>query len=692
VRLRDRLANLLGADRPEHLRLILVLDALDEAAEFIEPWAKRLGQGVYTLVTCRAEIADEPRVLRAWRERATENGMPVVEHTLRPLDGEAIAEWLSAAIGRTVALTDSMVASAQRASEGVPLFAAYLIPDALASLQVGAADPFPATFNDYARRQLDELRNGLIGAPIGRWTWGNVLDLFAVLSVAKAPLLPAALRGLTGGERLDELDQRAKRWMSRRADADGAVSLVHPRLASVFGIVLAEPDFDVDAVEIEQRLVEACARAWGRARDPLRAYALVWLPAHLIGLNRIEETAELLSDAAFLVARLASDPTVAAVHATASETIRLDLQLAGGHSAVATWRRFWVGTEARLANGIERAASLGLIATELFAQLVEDVFEPQELASLRLPEALPKRSSRGPRLTRACGFSHPALLRSADSAHQGEVSGVLVLGDVLVSWGRDGAIRFWSRAGEPRPGGPAAAHQGGVWGVLALGDRLVSWGGDGAIRFWSYAGEPRPGGDPAAHQGSVEGALALGNRLVNWSLEGSIRFFNPAGEPLASRDPGGVWGVLALGDGLVSWGGDGAIRFWSRTGEPRPGGDPAAHRGGVQGMLALDDGLVSWGGEGAIRFWSQAGEPRPGGDPAAHQGVVWGVLALDDRLVSWGGDGAIRFWSRAGDLGPYRRPAMDQDFISGMLAFGDSLVSWGEEGGIRFWSQGVNRR
>jgi len=72
-------------------------------------------------------------------------------------------------------------------------------------------------------------------------------------------------------------------------------------------------------------------------------------------------------------------------------------------------------------------------------------------------------------------------------------SGVLALADGLVSWGGDGAIRFWSLAGEPRPGGdPTAhraarrgldptAHEGGVLGVLALADGLVSWGRDGVV-------------------------------------------------------------------------------------------------------------------------------------------------------------------------------------------------------------------
>ncbi len=48
---------------------------------------------------------------------------------------------------------------------------------------------------------------------------------------------------------------------------------------------------------------------------------------------------------------------------------------------------------------------------------------------------------------------------------------------------------FWSRTGETRPGRDPEAHQGAVGGVLALADGLVSWGEDGAIRFWGQTGE-----------------------------------------------------------------------------------------------------------------------------------------------------------------------------------------------------------
>jgi hypothetical protein len=58
-----------------------------------------------------------------------------------------------------------------------------------------------------------------------------------------------------------------------------------------------------------------------------------------------------------------------------------------------------------------------------------------------------------------------------------------------VSWGHDGAIRFWSLTGEPCSGGDPRAHEGGVRGVLPVADGLLSWGGSGVFRRWTRDGK-----------------------------------------------------------------------------------------------------------------------------------------------------------------------------------------------------------
>ena len=693
TRLADRLATLLGGDQPEGTRLVVILDALDEAAEPIDPWATKIGRGVYILVTCRAEADETPAVLRTWHKRCKEDGTLAPEIALSPLDAAAIAAWLSAAVEQDFAATDPLVTRARTASEGIPLFAAFLIPDAIQEMRAGTKDPFPPSFASYARQRLEELRALYARPHGGAWSWTKVLNLFALLTVAKAPLPPMWIHrlfgdGKFGGPTLDELDQRVDRWLWRRAQG---VSFAHPRLASVFASVL--PEFDVDVRAIEALLLEECTTAIASTKGTvLTPYALAWLPMHWLGRDEPKEAAKLLGSGAFIVARLRQRPTDAGatVRKTAGETFDVDRTIGGSDVSLAAWRRFWSETEGRVLGGLAYAEWMALEPLGIFAQLVRDRFGDMSPIYLATASAISDAEIAAPRLTGVCAFRHPFLLRSIN-AHAGGVLGVLALDDGLVSWGRDGAIRFWDRAGQPRPGGDAQAHAGGVLGVLALDDGLVSWGRDGAIRFWDRAGQPRPGGDAQAHAGGVLGVLALDDGLVSWGDDGAIRFWDRAGQPRPGGDAqahaGWFLGVLALDDGLVSWGDDGAIRFWDRAGQPRPGGDAQAHAGGVWGVLALDDGLVSWGRDGAIRFWDRAGQPRPGGDAQAHAGGVLGVLALDDGLVSWGRDGAIRFWDRAGQPRPGGDAQAHAGGVWGVLALDDGLVSWGRDGAIRFWDR-----
>ena len=217
ARLADRLATLLAADRPKDARLIVVLDGVDEAAEPIEPWPTSLGCGVFILVTCRAEAEEEPRILRLWRERAVETLTLTLHRTLPPLEAEAVAAWLTAATGQQIEGSNPLLARAMRASEGVPLFVSYLIQDAIEALQAGVENPFPASFGDYARSRLTELQDRLAVSQAGRWSWGEVLDLFAVLCVAKAPLSTTALRDLVNRHHWDEPEQRVARWLWQRS-------------------------------------------------------------------------------------------------------------------------------------------------------------------------------------------------------------------------------------------------------------------------------------------------------------------------------------------------------------------------------------------------------------------------------------------------------------------------------------------
>src|ERR1700759_1035189 len=55
-----------------------------------------------------------------------------------------------------------------------------------------------------------------------------------------------------------------------------------------------------------------------------------------------------------------------------------------------------------------------------------------------------------------------------------------------------------------------------MMGVEALSDRLVSWGWDGALRFWSLEGGKLDGGAERAHNAVMGILTLLDGRLVTW--------------------------------------------------------------------------------------------------------------------------------------------------------------------------------
>ena len=152
--------------------------------------------------------------------------------------------------------------------------------------------------------------------------------------------------------------------------------------------------------------------------------------------------------------------------------------------------------------------------------------------------------------------AHPPLergLHRSIDAHSGRVKGVLPIGDRLVSWGADGALRFWSLDGAALAGGATDAHFGEVWGVQVMGDRLVSWGEDGVFRFWSLDGSALPGGVIDAHRGGFggsRGAPPVGDRLVSWGETAR----SDSGALTAPRSQAGRPTPISMGQGCAAGG------------------------------------------------------------------------------------------------------------------------------------------
>jgi hypothetical protein len=214
--LADRLAMCLREDRPAGTSLVVVLDSLDEAAERIEPLASgKLGRGCYVVASGRANESEQPAFLNRWRELAHSRTCAFSEATLAPLDREDIESWLGAA--SELPITAGVGDRVWRASEGVPLFASFLVSDAISRLHhsriARGNDDVPESFVAYAGRELQSLRD--------LWVF-QIERLFALLAIVKGPIGSADISAIIGDFTLSgsRIDSRIQRWFSAIAQAN----------------------------------------------------------------------------------------------------------------------------------------------------------------------------------------------------------------------------------------------------------------------------------------------------------------------------------------------------------------------------------------------------------------------------------------------------------------------------------------
>ncbi len=724
---RDRLSRLLGQDRPAQQRLVVVLDGLDEAIELIAPLTTgQLGRGVFLVVSGRAEAHEEPIFLRAWRQQHQRPQGPFTERQLASMPPKDIADWIAFALAEPVAADDPRVRAAWQASEGIPLFIRFLVPDAIEKLRAGqdVDTAFPASFNKYAEQEYQALEN----AAYGKTMAAQAQALFGLLALAKAPLAASDIQALTGTiPNLTGMDSRFARWFRvTPAGQELQAGFAHPRLARVFRTILDETH---QLAALRESLLDYCRAAWQpqdqpggqprgqqQGRRQASAYALEWVVEHLNEAGAADTAAALLADPAFILHRLRSAHGARLLARTVTETLQAGDDAAG---ELRRWRKFWSACEAIITQVFHDDTSSSEAAAR-FLQLAVDCAETDtEQATLRQLV----REYKYPLpiyLNQPVRQQETLLLRSIQHSSSGWLRGVLVWGEKLISWGEHkglgGTFRFWSQNGQPLTNKPIQAHSGGVNGLLPVGENLVSWGWDnglgGTLRFWSLHGNEPLGGKPIqAHSGSVDGLLPVGENLVSWGgdtdLGGTLRFWSQKGAPLSDQPiqahSHSVDGLLPVGENLVSWGWDiglgGTLRFWSQNGEPLGGKPIPAHSGRMGGLLPVGENLISWGEDtdlgGTLRFWSLHGEPLPGKPIPAHSGGVNGLLPVGENLVSWGWDqglgNTLRFWSLHGDepRGGKLIPAHSGG-VNGLLPVGENLVSWGGDtdlgGTLRFWS------
>lgn len=280
--------------------LVIVIDALDEAERvFSPPFPARLPDGVFLIVSARADEGETPDYLREWVEDAQ------TLH-LNRLPTDAIKRYLQSAgdgVLAQFAEDEQFLAEVDQKTEGFPLYLHFLTDEMIQTAQAGGdvravLTRSPSGFSGYVRNQFMQLARS---EEIQRNR--EVQNLFALLAVAMGALTKEDVQELTelAPFELADLPWRATRWFTIQHLEDGTTlyAFAHPLLADEFERVLG-----ANAQRARNRLIDYCAR-WQEHKSP---YALKHYHEHLQEAKRSDELFALACNQAFLQAQAENLP------------------------------------------------------------------------------------------------------------------------------------------------------------------------------------------------------------------------------------------------------------------------------------------------------------------------------------------------------------------------------------------------
>jgi AAA ATPase domain len=277
VTTRERLYSFVKRQGGRERRLVIVIDALDEAdghSSFRFSFPDPLPDGVLAVVSARAEENEAPAYLADW--------LPSAERIhLHRLPRAAVAEWLRRCsgerLGEFVGRQDFVDLVSDR-TEGLPLYIHYLV-DELTNAPWADTEPHriveatPRGFTAYLKKQYEQLLADLRDGGDANWE-EQCWRFLALLSVAKGPLRGPELLELTERNlRARHLSQlrnswQVSRWLrSLEQDDTWSFAFEQPVLAEEFARAYAD-----DAEVALGRLLEWCARS-ERSEYALRHYA-----------------------------------------------------------------------------------------------------------------------------------------------------------------------------------------------------------------------------------------------------------------------------------------------------------------------------------------------------------------------------------------------------------------------------------
>jgi tetratricopeptide (TPR) repeat protein len=247
---------------PEGVKLVVVLDGLDDAEGEVKPFIpSKIPEGLFVVVSGRWDGEGElPNYLKEWA-KFTEF-IP-----LKALSEEELREWLRAAGEGELAQfaeNDDFVRMLREKTDGLPLFVRYLMDDLLQAVKEGKSpeqvlERTPLGFSEYVKKQLSELEQSELIQELEQRVGSKIWDLFALLTVTKGALRQDEVEALTGFSRreLRRLPHQVTRWFSRGETLSSAdlptYSFAHPLLAEEFRKHLEE------ARRMEGKLLEWCA-------------------------------------------------------------------------------------------------------------------------------------------------------------------------------------------------------------------------------------------------------------------------------------------------------------------------------------------------------------------------------------------------------------------------------------------------
>lgn len=240
-------------------------------------------------------------------------------------------------------------------------------------------------------------------------------------------------------------------------------------------------------------------------------------------------------------------------------------------------------------------------------------------------------------------------------------------------------------------------HSSGLKGALLLpDDRVVTWARDGTIRFWGVDGSPlntvvahKDPTDPDGEQDTgVHGVLHLDDgRLLSWGVDKTARLWRDDGTPIGTFLTEDAWiRIERLHDGRIAAAIGDQYRVWSAALEPRL----VLHSPlpWLRGAILLRDGrFLSWQSQtGApvshtAMLWNADGTPGP--VLAGHERMLLGAFELaDGRIVTFDNGPSLRLWSAMGELETVIDKAHKHAPFNAPFAFAlrdGRFYTWGQE-------------